>query len=172
MDVEAVFRSEKDFYFGDQEESGLAIRVASPLRVSGGNGTILNNRGDRNGAEIWDVEVTTNRPDAMNHRGLAREAAVATGSTLRTLEFELPEDGEPCSDLVEIEIADDAVCSRFAARVVRGVRVGPSPDWLVRRLEASGLRSINVVPVRGCPNTKIGESVSLPAVPSSSHSGV
>jgi len=57
MLVEAVFQSEQDFYFGDQEESGLAVRIASPLRVQGGNGTILNDRGERNGAEIWGKEA-------------------------------------------------------------------------------------------------------------------
>ena len=55
--VEAVFQSDQDFYFGDQEESGLAVRIASPLRVQGGNGTILNNRGERNGAEVWGKEA-------------------------------------------------------------------------------------------------------------------
>lgn len=47
------YTSEQEFYFGDQEESGLAVRVASPLRVQGGNGTIVNDRGERNGGEIW-----------------------------------------------------------------------------------------------------------------------
>ena len=55
--IEAVFRSDRDFYFGDQEESGLALRVASPLRVLGGKGTILNDRGERNEAEIWGKEA-------------------------------------------------------------------------------------------------------------------
>lgn len=54
LKVEAEYVShERDFYFGDQEESGLAIRVASPLRVQGGNGTILNSRGEKNGAGVW-----------------------------------------------------------------------------------------------------------------------
>ncbi|MEO1528656.1 MAG: DUF6807 family protein [Planctomycetota bacterium] len=49
--------NERDFYFGDQEESGLAIRVASPIRVQGGNGTILNDRGERDGAKIWGKQA-------------------------------------------------------------------------------------------------------------------
>ena len=54
LDVEATYQSEsQDFYFGDQEESGLAIRVASPIRVQGGNGTIVNDRGERNGGQVW-----------------------------------------------------------------------------------------------------------------------
>ena len=56
--IEAEYRSDdSDFYFGDQEESGLAIRIASPLRVQGGNGTILNDRGERNGAEVWGKQA-------------------------------------------------------------------------------------------------------------------
>ena len=56
--IDAEYRSDdRDFYFGDQEESGLAVRVASPIRVQGGNGTILNNRGERNGAEVWGKQA-------------------------------------------------------------------------------------------------------------------
>ncbi len=57
--IEAEYRSgERDFAFGDQEESGLAVRVASPLRVRGGGGTILNDRGERNGAAVWGKEAS------------------------------------------------------------------------------------------------------------------
>ncbi|MCA9081832.1 MAG: PmoA family protein, partial [Planctomycetaceae bacterium] len=56
--INALYGSDDhDFYFGDQEESGLAVRVASPLRVQGGNGTILNSRGERNGAAVWGHEA-------------------------------------------------------------------------------------------------------------------
>jgi hypothetical protein len=58
MRIDATFQSEDDdFYFGDQEESGLAIRVASPIRVQGGNGTITNDRGERNAAAMWGKEA-------------------------------------------------------------------------------------------------------------------
>lgn len=57
IDIQATYQSKKDFYFGDQEESGLGVRVASPIRVNGGNGTILNNRGDKNGKEVWGKEA-------------------------------------------------------------------------------------------------------------------
>jgi putative membrane-bound dehydrogenase-like protein len=56
--IDAEYKSDAhDFYFGDQEESGLAVRVASAIRVQGGNGTILNDRGERNGAEVWGKEA-------------------------------------------------------------------------------------------------------------------
>ena len=100
-------------------------------------------RGD--GAEKWDVEVTTNRPDAMNHRGLAREAALATDATLLPLEIEFEESDEDAAELAAVEIADGAACSRYVARVIRGVTVGESPEWMCRRLLNCGVRPINVV---------------------------
>lgn len=53
LHIDAEYTSPEEFYFGDQEESGLAVRVASPLRVQGGNGQIINDRGERNGAQVW-----------------------------------------------------------------------------------------------------------------------
>jgi phenylalanyl-tRNA synthetase beta chain len=103
----------------------------------------LREKGD--GAEKWDVEVTTNRPDAMNHRGLAREAAVATKSRLRPVDFELSECDEDACDLAAVEIADPELCSRYVARVIRGVSVGSSPEWMQRRLVNCGVRPINAV---------------------------
>ena len=100
-------------------------------------------RGD--GAEKWDVEVTTNRPDAMNHRGLAREAALATDATLLPLDIEFEESDEDAAELAAVEIADGAACSRYVARVIRGVTVGESPEWMCRRLLNCGVRPINVV---------------------------
>lgn len=108
-------------------------------------GFLVELREPGDGAEIWDVEVTTNRPDAMNHRGLAREAAVATGARLKPLEFELEESGEEAAALAAVEIADGAPCSRYVARVIRGVQVRPSPAWMQRRLANCGVRPINAV---------------------------
>ena len=97
------------------------------------------------GGEIWDVEVTTNRPDAMNHRGLAREAALATGATLKPLDFALEEGDEPVTDLASVEIADPGMCTRFCARVIRGVKPASSPEWMQRRLLNSGVRPISAI---------------------------
>jgi phenylalanyl-tRNA synthetase beta chain len=108
-------------------------------------GCLVEVREPGDGAEKWDVEVTTNRPDAMNHRGLAREAALATGATLLPLEIEFEESDEDAAELAAVEIADDAACSRYVARVIRGVTVGESPEWMRRRLLNCGIRPINVV---------------------------
>lgn len=94
---------------------------------------------------VLDVDVTTNRPDCMSHFGLAREVAVVYGRPLRRPPATPAESGERIEDAARVVIEDLQGCPRYAARVVRGVRVGPSPDWLRRRLESIGLRSINNV---------------------------
>ncbi|HEY4589131.1 MAG TPA: phenylalanine--tRNA ligase beta subunit-related protein, partial [Thermoanaerobaculia bacterium] len=94
---------------------------------------------------VLDVDITTNRPDCMNHFGLAREVSVIFGHPLKRPEA-CPEEGpEPVGDALRVVLEDAEGCPRFAARVVRGVKVGPSPDWLRARLESIGLRSINNV---------------------------
>jgi phenylalanyl-tRNA synthetase beta chain len=108
-------------------------------------GCLVELREKTEGAEKWDVEVTTNRPDAMNHRGLAREAAVATGAELRPLEFKLDESDEDAGGLATVEIADPALCPRYVARIIRGVKLRTSPEWMQRRLLNCGVRPINSV---------------------------
>src|SRR5215472_405305 len=92
---------------------------------------------------VLDLEVTTNRPDCLSHLGVARELSAALGSTLRPLAFEVSESNKRATESVAIEIADPLGCARYCGRVVENVRVGPSPDWLARRLEAVGGRAIN-----------------------------
>jgi phenylalanyl-tRNA synthetase beta chain len=100
--------------------------------------------------ENWviDIDVTTNRTDAMNHFGLAREIAVLYDRPLRP-PASLPAEGtERVEEAARVEIQDPIGCPRYTARVIRGVKIGPSPDWLRARLEAIGLRPIsNVVDV-------------------------
>jgi phenylalanyl-tRNA synthetase beta chain len=94
---------------------------------------------------VLDVEVTSNRPDCMNHFGLAREIAVKRRSELRKPVFPFTESLPQGGPRLSVKIEDPEGCSRYTARVVRGVRIGPSPDWLAKRLEAIGSRSINNV---------------------------
>src|SRR5436305_4336031 len=94
---------------------------------------------------VLDVDVTTNRPDCMSHFGLAREISVILGHPLKRPDACPQEGPEPVGDALRVAIEDSEGCPRFAARVVRGVKVGPSPDWLRARLESIGLRSINNV---------------------------
>ena len=96
---------------------------------------------------VLDADITTNRPDCMNHVGLAREAAVALGKPLRLPAFTLDEAAEATSRWVQVGIEPEAraACPRYVARVVRRVKFGPSPEWLQARLRAIGQRPINNV---------------------------
>ena len=94
---------------------------------------------------VLDVDVTTNRPDCMNHFGLAREIAVLGGVTLRRPPSSPSEGEERAEDAAKVVIEDLEGCPRYTARVVRGVTIGPSPEWLRRHLESIGQRPINNV---------------------------
>jgi phenylalanyl-tRNA synthetase beta chain len=94
---------------------------------------------------VLDVDVTTNRPDCMNHFGLAREIAVLRDVPLRRPPATPPEGSERAQDAARVVIEDLEGCHRYVARVVRGVTIGPSPEWLRRRLESIGQRPINNV---------------------------
>jgi phenylalanyl-tRNA synthetase beta chain len=94
---------------------------------------------------VFEIEVTTNRPDCLSHYGVAREVAALYHRRLKSLEFVCKGIGTPASAEASIEILDPELCPRYCGRVIRGVEVKPSPEWLVRRLEAVGQRSINNV---------------------------
>jgi phenylalanyl-tRNA synthetase beta chain len=91
------------------------------------------------------VNVTPNRPDALSHLGIARELAAALGTKVRPPAPPLAEAGKPAADAVKIRIEAPDRCARYAARVIEGVKIGPSPLWLARRLESCGVRSISNV---------------------------
>ncbi len=94
---------------------------------------------------VLDVEVTSNRPDLLGYVGMARELATALG-----LEFKPPVIGEPSAsgkieDFTSVEVLAPELCPRYTARLIRGVKIGPSPSWLIERLESAGLRGVNNV---------------------------
>ncbi len=93
---------------------------------------------------VLDCEITPNRPDCLSMVGMAREVGAIFD---RDTHIELPtikrEVGRPTADEVSLAIADEGLCSRYVARIVRNVKVGPSPEWMVERLAAAGVRSIN-----------------------------
>jgi len=94
---------------------------------------------------LLDAELTSNRADCLGHYGIAREAAALYRVALKPVEVKLPEAAEPATAVTRVDIASPEVCGRYTARVLRGVKVGPSPDWLRQRLEALGQASINNV---------------------------
>jgi phenylalanyl-tRNA synthetase beta chain len=91
---------------------------------------------------IIDIEVTSNRGDCLGLIGVAREISAATGAELKIPDVsEIPEDHGQAG--IEIQIKEPDLCNRYTGRVIKGVKVGKSPDWLVKRLEAIGMRSVN-----------------------------
>jgi len=94
---------------------------------------------------VLDVEVTSNRGDCLGHLGIARELAAVLGAEFTPPVLgELPTTGR-VEDLTAVEVLAPDLCPRYTARVLRGVKVAPSPAWMVERLEAVGLRGINNV---------------------------
>ena len=94
---------------------------------------------------VLDLEVTSNRSDCLGHLGVAREIAAATGAKFTPPAIgELPTSGK-AAEMTSVEVLAPDLCPRYTARVIRNVKVGPSPQWLIERLEAVGLRSINNV---------------------------
>ncbi len=94
---------------------------------------------------IMEAEVTSNRPDCMGHLGVARELAAGLDRPLKR-DFMPSFTGTaipPGRELVKVAIEDPDLCSRYIGAVIKGVKVGPSPDWLQRRLRACGVRPIN-----------------------------
>ena len=91
---------------------------------------------------VIDFEITANRPDCLNHRGIAREASVIWNTPL-TAEAGPPV-GAGAHETVDVDVVDADLCPRYCAQVFE-VRIGPSPAWLTERLEAAGVRPINNV---------------------------
>lgn len=92
-----------------------------------------------------DLEVTSNRPDCLGHLGVARDISVIWNVDLKLPAAKLPAGKTPVDDVAKIAVECPDLCTRYTARVIRGVKVGPSPDWLVSRLKTLGLPAINNV---------------------------
>ena len=100
---------------------------------------------DRGDDHLFDVEVPSNRGDCLSHIGIAREVAVIEKSQVSVPKFHIPNTRGKSSDFATVEIHDPDLCPRYAARIVRGVKIAPSPEWLTKKLEAIGQRPINNV---------------------------
>lgn len=97
------------------------------------------------GLDDWTMElnVTPNRSDCLSIYGVARDVAAIVRGRLKEPDTAVKETGASIKGLINIEVEDEKLCPRYAGRVVKGVKVGPSPFWLRRRLQSVGVRSIN-----------------------------
>ena len=95
---------------------------------------------------VIDWEVTPNRPDWLSHIGIAREIAAVSCTEMRLPDMPINVDeSKRIEDSVDVTVLDPELCPRYIARVFDNVKIGPSPEWMVRHLQAVGLRSINNV---------------------------
>ncbi len=114
--------------------------VASALTA---RGLTVDSVEPRGSDHVLDIDVPANRPDCLGHLGVARELSAAFGVPLADSPA-VPDGAGPSTEReVRVEIQDPSLCSRYTAGLVRQVRIGPAPDWVVRRLETCGLRSVN-----------------------------
>ncbi len=128
--------SEKELGLSDDHEGILILEDDAPV------GTPLQ---DYMGETVLNIDLTPNLGRCLSVLGVAREVAALTGQPLKLKEPDMQAEGAPIAGQIEIEIADPDLCSRYSAALIRGVRVGPSPGWMQRRLRAAGLRPINNV---------------------------
>ncbi|MEY2795431.1 MAG: hypothetical protein RIR10_1147, partial [Planctomycetota bacterium] len=102
-------------------------------------GLPLDGDGVADNGEHWqEIETTSNRGDCLCHVGMAREVAAVTGRAVRMPKAALPATKGEAAASVRVKNHEPALCPRYTARVIRGVKVGPSPEWLQRRLIAIG----------------------------------
>src|SRR5499433_2836441 len=149
--MKVVYNWLKDFV----EVPATAEELASRLALSGTNiGGV--EKGVLGG--VIDAEVTSNRPDCLGLLGIARELSAIYGKPLKSVSPKPAESAKTkASDAVSIKIEAPELCGRFTARVIRGVKVAPSPAWMRERLEAAGVASIsNVVDVSNYVMLELG----------------
>jgi phenylalanyl-tRNA synthetase beta chain len=136
--MKVVYNWLKDFVDVTAPPDDLASRLA----LSGTN--IGGVEKGPHGAVI-DAEVSSNRPDCLGHYGIAREVGAIFRLPLKPVSPKPPEGSAKASDAMRVEIQASELCGRFTARVIRGVKIQPSPPWLRERLETSGVATINNV---------------------------
>lgn len=98
---------------------------------------------EMDGDIVFEINITPNRPDCLSILGIAREVSAVMNLPLKLPDYEIKDDTEECD--VKVEISDDDLCCRYTGRVIKGVNIGESPEWMKKRLDKCGMRSINNV---------------------------
>ncbi len=93
--------------------------------------------------DVVEFEITSNRPDCFSVIGLARETAVTFGKDFEVPKPKYTEDNDDIKNYISVEVENLEKCTRYSARMIKNVKIGPSPKWLCARLRAAGVRSIN-----------------------------
>ena len=129
--------AEDELGLGTDHDGIIELEPAEPgtlvSRILGGGDT------------YFEIDVPSNRGDCLSHIGVAREIAALTGRSLHLPQFKLAPGGASVNSAIKVTVENAEDCPRFTAHLIRGIKVGPSPEWLVRALESVGQRSINNV---------------------------
>ncbi len=104
---------------------------------------VENLEGKDESSAILEINITPNRPDCLSLIGIAREISALTGNPVKNSEITIKEGKKNIEELTSVEIQDKNLCPRYSARIIQGVKVGPSPQWLIEKLEIVGIRPIN-----------------------------
>jgi phenylalanyl-tRNA synthetase beta chain len=139
------------------EVTAAPAEVCSRLSLSG---TSVDAIDETSAGPMLDAEVTINRPDCLGHYGIAREIAALYRLPLKPVRPKFVEARDSAASVARVDIESPDLCGRYVARVVRGVKVQPSPEWLRQRLEALGQTSINnVVDVTNYVMLELGKAI-------------
>jgi len=106
-------------------------------------GLMVESWNEEDGDLVLDLETYANRPDTLGHLGIARELSVKLDLPLKEKSWALAEIGIETADEIDVQIMDEDLCPRYTGIIVKNVTIGPSPEWLIRRLKAIGLNPIN-----------------------------
>ncbi|OGP67379.1 MAG: phenylalanine--tRNA ligase subunit beta [Deltaproteobacteria bacterium RBG_16_44_11] len=135
---EGMLCSEAELEIGD-DSSGI-MQLARNLKL----GAPLENALEL-GDTVLDISITPNRADCLSMIGIAREVAALTGKKIKKPSITVKETSENIKLLTSVKILNPELCPRYTARMIKNIKVGPSPAWLKIRLEAAGMRAINNV---------------------------
>jgi phenylalanyl-tRNA synthetase beta chain len=151
VESQGMMCSAKELAIAEDAEGLLILdpsaRVGAPIgEVLGGGDT------------LYELEITPNRPDLLSIIGIAREVSALTGNPIRRPQTDFTEEETPVESLAKVRVEAPDLCPRYSARIIRGVKIGPSPEWLKTLLEKLGIRSINnVVDVTNVVLLEIGQ---------------
>lgn len=123
----------------------LDLSPAEVIEKLNSIGLLIDSWEERGEDVVLELETYANRPDTLGHLGVARELATALGTQIQEQNWPLVESEEEISGNFDVQIWDEDLCPRYCGLIVRGVPVGPSPEWLTRRIQAMGLNPVNNV---------------------------
>jgi phenylalanyl-tRNA synthetase beta chain len=136
VDSEGMICAEDELCISDEHEGITVLPEDTPVGIE------LSRFFSKDGISI-DIDLTPNRPDCASHIGVAREISIITNERLRIPEVNLKESKDPVENNIRVDIQNVNGCPRYTARIIKGVKVGPSPERLVKYLRGVGIHSIN-----------------------------